>query len=77
MKRMGQAREEGAFKRTLELNPEHPTVQKLFSLFTAAANDPKVEMYGRLLLDQAIIAEGSAISDPAAFARRINTLIAG
>jgi molecular chaperone HtpG len=76
MKRMGQAREEGAFKRTLELNPEHPTVKKLLSLFTADAKDPKIEQYGRLLLDQATIAEGSAISDPAGFARRINALMA-
>jgi molecular chaperone HtpG len=76
MKRMGQAMETGGFKRTLELNPDHPTVQKLLSLFTADAADPKIEMYGRLLLDQAIIAEGSAISDPAAFAKRINALLA-
>jgi molecular chaperone HtpG len=75
MKRMGQVREESAFKRTLELNPEHPTVQKLLALQKADANDPKIEMYGRLLLDQATIAEGSAISDPAGFAKRINALI--
>jgi molecular chaperone HtpG len=77
MKRMGQASEMGAFKRTLELNPDHPAVQKLLSLFTADANDPKVEQYGRLLLDQAVIAEGSAIQDPAAFAKRVNALMAG
>jgi molecular chaperone HtpG len=75
MKRMGQATESGAFKRTLELNPDHPVVQKLFALYKADANDPKVELYGRLLLDQATIAEGSAISDPAGFAKRINALI--
>jgi len=75
MKRMGQTMETGGFKRTLELNPDHPTVQRLLSLFTADAKDPKIEMYGRLLLDQATIAEGSAISDPAAFAKRINALM--
>ncbi len=77
MKRMGQATEAGGFKRTLELNPDHPAVQKLLSLYTADTNDPKVEQYGRLLLDQAVIAEGSAIQDPAAFAKRVNALIAG
>jgi molecular chaperone HtpG len=76
MKRMGQPMETGAFKRTLELNPDHPTVQKLLGMITTDANDPKVELYGRLLLDQATIAEGSAISDPAAFAKRINSLMA-
>jgi molecular chaperone HtpG len=77
MKRMGQQMESGGFKRTLELNPDHPTVQKLLALQKADANDPKIETYGRLLLDQATIAEGSPISDPAAFARRINALITG
>ena len=37
MKRMGQPMETGGFKRTLELNPDHPTVQKLLQLFTADA----------------------------------------
>ena len=50
-------------------------VKKLLTLYTADANDPKVEQYGRLLLDQAMIAEGSAISDPAGFARRVNALM--
>ena len=40
-------------------------MQKLLTLYTADAADPKVEDYARLLLDQAMIAEGSAISDPA------------
>ena len=75
MKRMGQAMESGGFKRTLELNPDHPTVLKLLAIQKADANDPKIETYGRLLLDQATIAEGSPISDPAGFARRINALI--
>lgn len=76
MQRLGQS-EAGAFKRILELNPEHPAVQKMRQLFEANANDPKVETYGRLFLDEAIIAEGSTIKDPAAFARRVNELIAG
>jgi molecular chaperone HtpG len=77
MKRMGQASEAGAFKRTLELNPEHPIVQKLLAMQKADGNDPKIEAYSRLLLDQATIAEGSAISDPAGFAKRINALLLG
>ena len=76
MKRMGQPMEMGNYKRTLELNPDHPVVQKLLAIQKADANDPKVEAYARLLLDQATIAEGSPISDPVAFAKRINALIA-
>ncbi len=75
MRRMGQGLDREPFKRTLELNPEHPTVQKLLAIYAADAADAKVEQYGRLLLDQATIAEGSAISDPAAFARRVNALM--
>ena len=75
MRRMGQGVDRAPVKRTLELNPEHPTVRKLLAMFTANGSDPKVEDYARLLLDQATIAEGSAISDPAAFARRVNALM--
>jgi molecular chaperone HtpG len=38
--------------------------------------DPRLETYTRLLYDQAVIAEGSKVKDPAAFARRINELLA-
>jgi molecular chaperone HtpG len=74
MKRMGQGSHE-PYKRTLELNPDHPVVQKLLARFTADAADPKVESYARLLFDQATIAEGSPIQDPAGFAKRINELM--
>lgn len=73
----GEASPAGASKRTLELNPDHPAVQKLRQLWEANANDAKLETYARLLLDQATIAEGSTIKDPAGFARRVNELIAG
>ena len=75
MRRMGQGTERAPFKRTLEINPEHPVAKKLLAIYAADAADPKVEQYGRLLLDQAMIAEGSAVSDPAAFARRVNALM--
>jgi molecular chaperone HtpG len=76
MRRMGQGTNRVPPNRTLELNPEHPVVQRLLSLFTADAADARVEQYGLLLLDQATIAEGSAITDPAGFARRMNALMA-
>ena len=75
MRRMGQGVDREPFKRTLELNPEHSAVQRLLALYTADPADPKVESYGRLMLDQAMVAEGSPISDPAAFARRVNALL--
>ena len=75
MQRMGRTDEMGASKRVLELNGEHPAIQALRKLFEKDANDARVESYGRLLYDQAVIAEGSKVKDPLAFARRINELL--
>ncbi|HTW95378.1 MAG TPA: molecular chaperone HtpG, partial [Tepidisphaeraceae bacterium] len=71
MARMGRLDERGAEKRILELNPSHPAVIALLN-----ADDAKRETWGRILLDEAVIAEGSRLKDPAAFARRVNDLIA-
>ena len=40
------------------------------------AADPRAESYARLLYEQAVIAEGSTVADPVAFARKVNELIA-
>lgn len=63
-------------KRVLELNPSNPAVQALKTVYEKNATDPRVEAYSRLLLDQAVVAEGSKVADPAAFARRVSDLIA-
>ena len=76
MKRMGRGDEIPETKRTLELNPDHAAVQAMLKVAEKDAKDPRVENLGRLLYDQALIAEGSRVKDPAAFARRINELIA-
>ena len=59
----------------LELNGDHPAVATLLGIFEQDRGDARVEEYGRLLYDQAVIAEGSPIADPTALARRINRLI--
>jgi molecular chaperone HtpG len=76
MQRLGRADEAEGSKRVLELNPGHPAVQAVKRLFDTSPDDPRVESYGRLFYDQAVLAEGSKVKDPAAFARRINELIA-
>ncbi len=53
----------------LELNPNHPLVQRLH---TDAANLPE---WASLLLEQAILAEGGQLEDPASFVKRVNTLL--
>ena len=59
----------------LELNGTHPVVEAMLHLYEKDASDARVESYARLLYDQAVIAEGSRVKDPAALARRINELL--
>jgi molecular chaperone HtpG len=74
MKKMGRVEEES--KRALEINPTHPAVTALKATFDRDPTDPRVESYGRLLYEQAVIAEGSKLKDPAGFAKRLNELMA-
>jgi molecular chaperone HtpG len=53
----------------LELNPGHALVQRL-----KADTDRRADWL-QLLVDQAILAEGGQLEDPAAFVRRMNTLL--
>tara|TARA_E500000178_G_scaffold48516_1_gene43769 strand:- start:4704 stop:6560 length:1857 start_codon:yes stop_codon:yes gene_type:complete len=71
MRRMGQPVPET--QSVLELNPEHPIVQKVQALH--AANDSKAEALTHLLHDQAVLASGAKLKDPAAFTTRLNDLL--
>jgi len=75
MRRMGRGAEVPPAQKTLELNPDNAAVQALLQLFTARRDNPNVEKFARLLYDQALIADGSKVKDPAAFARRLNELL--
>ena len=75
IKRMGSQAEAGG-ERTLELNPDHPVVGGMRRLHATDPADPRLEEYALLLYEQALLAEGSRVEDPAAFARRINRLLA-
>jgi molecular chaperone HtpG len=66
----------GPAQRILELNPDHPAVQALFQLHQADPGDARIGTYAHLLHDEAVLAEGSKLPDPSAFAKRINELIA-
>ncbi|MDI4639241.1 MULTISPECIES: molecular chaperone HtpG [Halomonadaceae] len=57
-------------KPILELNPDHALVGRLESADGEAFSD-----LSRILLDQAIIAEGGHLDDPAAYVKRLNTLL--
>ncbi len=62
-------------KRILELNPDHPIVENLRRLLLVKSESSKVSEWMELIYDQALIAEGSQVSDPALLARRLTNLL--
>jgi molecular chaperone HtpG len=62
-------------KRVLELNPNHPLISKLQTLFLENRNDPRLGSYAALLLGQAHLAESGALPDPAAFSVALNDVM--
>ncbi len=64
------------FKRILEINAEHPVYEKMNRLFQTDKNSPLLNDYARLLLDQALLTEGSKIKDPLWFTQKISALMA-
>ncbi|MFL6624112.1 MAG: molecular chaperone HtpG [Sulfurifustis sp.] len=54
----------------LEINPTHPLVQRL-----KEEKDKRFADWTQLLFDQAFLAEGGQLEDPAAFVRRLNELL--
>ncbi|MGB7400028.1 molecular chaperone HtpG [Castellaniella sp.] len=57
-------------KPILEVNPQHALVKRL-----EAQPDATFGEWAALLLDQAMLAEGAALKDPAAFVKRLNALL--
>ncbi len=55
----------------LELNPKHPLIEKLRS----TAEEGAFSELALVLYDQAMLAEGGDLEDPAIFVRRVNKLI--
>lgn len=53
----------------LEINPHHPMVQRL------KYEEAKFADWSRILFDQALLAEGGQLDDPAGFVKRLNDLL--
>lgn len=64
-------------KRILELNPNHPALVKLQSIFAGDHDDPRIAEYAALFFDQALLTAGLPIKDPLLFTKRISSLMAG
>ena len=58
-------------KPTLEINPSHGLVERL----KAEKDDAKFNDLAHLLFDQALLAEGGQLNDPASFVKRMNSLL--
>ena len=58
-------------KPILEINPEHPLVQRL------KYEDAKFDDWSHILFDQALLAEGGALTDPSGFVKRLNDMLLG
>lgn len=61
-----------ASTRILELNPYHPLIIKLSEMAANPEDKNKVEEISRLILDQAKIAEGEAVSDPSFYSEKMS-----
>jgi len=73
MRRMGQPVPQMA--RVLELNPVHPVVRAVQSMYEVDKENPKLGESVELLRDLAHVAEGSKVDNPAVFAARIAALM--
>jgi molecular chaperone HtpG len=57
-------------KPILEINPDHPIVERL----RQESNEALFSDWSHILFDQATLAEGGQLEDPAAFVKRLNAL---
>ncbi|MYN03081.1 molecular chaperone HtpG [Pseudoduganella sp. DS3] len=70
LKAAGQSAPES--KPILEINPQHPLVTRL--KYEDAASD-KFKDWAHILFDQALLAEGGTLTDPASFVKRMNEML--
>ncbi len=64
-----------AKKRVLEINPNHPIVRNIGLLAQREPESSRIQAYGEMLYDQALLSEG-VVEDPARLVRRIQVLLA-
>ena len=69
MKQAGQ--EVPTSKPVLEINPSHPIIKRM----EEEKDDERFNGWAQLLLDQAILAEGGQLEDPAGFVHRMNDMM--
>jgi len=70
LKQMGQDVPES--KPTLEVNPDHPLIKKLEG---SEQFDDNFDKLAQVIFDQALLADGGQLEDPAAYLKRVNELL--
>ena len=61
----------GGTKPIFEINPEHPMVVRL----NDESDENRFNDWSSILFDQALLAEGGQLEDPASYVKRLNTLL--
>jgi molecular chaperone HtpG len=59
-------------KAVFEINPDHPLVVRL----NGESDETRFNDLAEILFDQAVLSEGAQLEDPAAFVKRLNSLLA-
>ena len=60
-----------ATKPTFEINPDHPLIQRL----EAEVDEDRFADFVEVLFNQAQLAEGTHLDDPAAYVQKLNKLL--
>ncbi|MBX2857423.1 MAG: molecular chaperone HtpG [Cellvibrionaceae bacterium] len=58
-------------KPSIEVNPDHPLIQKM----DAESDEDRFADFAKIVFDQASLAEGGSLNDPAAYVQRLNKLL--
>jgi molecular chaperone HtpG len=62
-------------RRILELNPNHPLLPRLQTIFQENKDDPRLQLHAVLLHGQAHLADSGQVPDPAAFSKAVADLM--
>jgi molecular chaperone HtpG len=62
-------------KRVLELNMDHPVVEKIKALFENDRDNPELKDYSQLLFDMAVVGEGGKLDNPTRFSKLVGDLM--
>ncbi|MFO7753696.1 MAG: molecular chaperone HtpG [Desulfobacteraceae bacterium] len=63
-------------KRTMEVNINHPVMEKIKEIYESDTNNPVLQDYSDLLFDLAVVSEGGKVENPSRFSKLVGDLMA-